>query len=97
VRGECPECHTYRIDGNPPYLHREWCSKYGDLQMDRWLKEVINTMATPPNRCTECGTNIVIIPGDICVYCTGEIDPIAESLAIQQQILDDEDNEIEPL
>jgi len=30
-RGECPECHTFRPDGEPPTSHRFNCSEYVDL------------------------------------------------------------------
>lgn len=37
--GACAECGAYRVDGRPPYLHKPWCYRAGDLQFDRWLAE----------------------------------------------------------
>jgi hypothetical protein len=34
--GECPECGTFRPDGEPPTSHRFNCSQYVDLGVLRW-------------------------------------------------------------
>jgi hypothetical protein len=38
--GACSECAAYRADGRPPYLHQPWCSRAGDLQLDRFFGEL---------------------------------------------------------
>lgn len=38
--GACPDCGSYRSDGRPPYLHGDGCPRAGDLQIDRWLREM---------------------------------------------------------
>jgi hypothetical protein len=38
--GACEECGAYRLDGRPPYLHKPWCSREGDLQLDRYFDEM---------------------------------------------------------
>lgn len=52
--GACAECGAYRTDGRAPYIHKDGCSREGDLQLDRWhAEERTGDHGGPVLYCTE--------------------------------------------
>ena len=53
--GACGRCGAYRADGRPPYLHEDWCPHHGDLQLDRFTRELAaGDLGGPPLTGEEC-------------------------------------------
>lgn len=54
--GACPGCGNYRTDGRAPYLHRPGCAREGDLQLDRYVAELVaGNLGGPPLYCQDPG------------------------------------------